>query len=403
MSIPSAEFPKALTACPSKAGSGSESIRSTKANILHTRVVTGTGGGPEKTILNSPRFLKPKGYKALCAFMHPVEDPGFEELRRRGASAGAEVISIPDRGPFDLSLVKKLVRLCQRENVTIWHAHDYKSNVMGLLVNKKWPMHLVTTVHGWDQRTWRSLVYYRIDRWAQKRYDKVICVSSDLLDTVRKAGVASEKSLLIDNAIDTELNRRRSTAHAMKERLGFRSDRKLIGAVGRLSREKNFACLIEAVSHLLEQGHDVELAIGGEGGERENLERFISLQPDPTRFHLLGFQSELSEFYQALDVFALSSLWEGLPNVLLEAMAFQVPVVSTEAGGVARLVQNEQNGLLVPVDDVARLTQALEKVLRDQGLAETLAARGRQTIEERFSFQARMDRVCAVYEELLSR
>ena len=123
----------------------------------------------------------------------------------------------------------------------------------------------------------------------------------------------------------------------------------------------------------------------------------------PKRFHLLGFQSELSEFYQALDVFALSSLREGLPNVLLEAMAFQVPVVSTEAGGVARLVQNEQNGLLVPVDDVARLTQGLERVLTDESLAETLAARGRQTIEERFSFQARMDRVCAVYEELLSR
>ncbi len=114
--------------------------------ILHTRVVTGTGGGPEKTILNSPRFLESQGYRAICAFMHPPEDPGFAELQRRGAAAGARVVSIPDRGPFDVSVVKQFVRLCQKENVTIWHAHDYKSNVMGLLVNRSYPMHLVTTV-----------------------------------------------------------------------------------------------------------------------------------------------------------------------------------------------------------------------------------------------------------------
>lgn len=381
----------------------SKTVLSSTPTILHTRVVTGTGGGPEKTILNSPRFLKPKGYRAICAFMHPPDDPGFIELQRRGAAAGAEVMSMPDRGPLDLSLIKKFVRLCQSENVTIWHAHDYKSNLIGLLVRRSWPMILVTTAHGWVEKTWKTPLYYRIDRWAQKRYDKVICVSSDLLETVRKAGTSTEKSLLIDNAIDTEVNRRRESALAMKERLGFRTDRKLIGAVGRLSGEKNFAGLIQAVAQLLKEGHNVEVAIAGDGGERENLEQLISSQPEPDRFHLLGFQSELSHLYQAFDVFALSSLREGLPNVLLEAMAFEVPVVSTEAGGVARLIQSEQNGLLVPVDDSESLAAALSRVLSEKNLADTLAARGRRTIEERFSFQARMDKVCAVYEELLAR
>jgi glycosyltransferase involved in cell wall biosynthesis len=102
-------------------------------------------------------------------------------------------------------------------------------------------------------------------------------------------------------------------------------------------------------------------------------------------------------------VFALSSLREGLPNVLLEAMAYEAPVVSTDAGGVSRLIQNEQNGLVVPVDDVPSLTKALARMLTDQTLSQTLTVQGRQTIEERFSFRARMDRVCAVYEELLSR
>lgn len=384
-------------------GSGSETVPAFKGTILHTRVVTGTGGGPDKTILNSPRFLVSKGYRAICAFMHPPGDPGFEELKRRGKALGAEVVSIPDRGPFDFSLVKKFVRLCEQENVTIWHGHDYKSNLIGLLVKRVRPMVMVATAHGWDQRTWRSFLYYKVDRWAQRRYDKVICVSTDLLDMVRKAGTLPEKSVLIDNAIDTDMNRRRHPITEMKSQLGFRPERKLIGAAGRLSAEKNFAGLVEAVSRLIAEGHDVELAIAGDGQERENLERLIASKAEPDRFRLLGFQSELSGFYQALDVFALSSLREGLPNVLLEAMAFLVPVASTNAGGVARLIENEHNGLLVPVSDVPSLTKALSRLLTDKALAERLATKGRETIENKFSFAARMERVCAVYEELLAK
>ena len=371
--------------------------------VLHARVVTGTGGGPEKTILHSPRFLAPLGFRAMCAFMHPPNDPGFEELRRRGTALEAPVISIPDRGPLDVGVVTQFLQLCRRENVAIWHAHDYKSNLVGLLVRRSWPMHLVTTVHGWVQRTWKTPLYYRLDRWAQKRYDKVICVSSDLLETVQNAGVAKEKTLLIDNAIDTEIHRRTEPPQVMKARLGFRLDRLLIGAVGRLSGEKNFASLIQAVSNLLDQGHNVELAIAGDGAERENLERLVAAQREPERFHLLGFQSELKAFYQALDVFALSSLREGLPNVLLEAMAYQVPVAAANAGGIARLIENDHNGLLVPVAEIPALTGALAKLLSDRKRAGQLAANGRQTVEERFSFAARMQRMAAIYEELLSQ
>lgn len=377
--------------------------RSAKAVVLHTRVVTGTGGGPEKTILNSPRFLAKSGYRSLCAFMHPPDDPGFSELKRRGKALAAEVVSIPDRGPFDFSIVKTFVELCRRENVTIWHGHDYKSNLIGLWVRRSWPMQLVTTAHGWVQRTWKSPLYYGLDRWAIRRYDKVICVSADLLETLLDSGVAPEKCHLIDNAIDTEVFQRQHTAAIMKEQLGFPPERKLIGAAGRLSAEKNFAGLIQAVSQLVSEGHDVALAIAGEGSERATLERLIASQREPERFQLLGFQRDLSEFYQALDVFALSSVREGLPNVLLEAMAYQVPVVSTAVGGITRLIEDGQNGLLVPAGDGPALTSALARVLSKEELAREWATRGRQTIVERFSFAARMERICAVYEDLLTR
>src|SRR5439155_19514908 len=87
--------------------------------VLHVRVITGRGGGPEKTILNSPRFLRRLGYESKLAYLHPPGDPGFESIRQRGQSLEAEVLSVPDRGPFDVSVIRRLIRICREERVAI--------------------------------------------------------------------------------------------------------------------------------------------------------------------------------------------------------------------------------------------------------------------------------------------
>src|SRR6185312_11216814 len=83
--------------------------------VLDARVVTGSGGGPDKTILNSPRFLEPLGYRMLCAYLHPPGDQGFDALRANAERYGAPLISIPDRGPWDWRVVKLLLATCRRE------------------------------------------------------------------------------------------------------------------------------------------------------------------------------------------------------------------------------------------------------------------------------------------------
>src|SRR5947209_20361435 len=117
--------------------------------ILDARVVSGTGGGPDKTILNSPRFLLRDGYLNLCAYMHPPGDPGFDQVRRRAEQLQAPLLSVADRGPLDWKVIPRFLNICRRERVAIWHGHDYKSNALGLLLRRFWPMRLVTTVHGW--------------------------------------------------------------------------------------------------------------------------------------------------------------------------------------------------------------------------------------------------------------
>jgi glycosyltransferase involved in cell wall biosynthesis len=370
--------------------------------VLDARVVTGSGGGPDKTILNSPRFLGPMGYRMLCAYMHPPHDPGFEVLRKNAERYEAPLVSIPDRGAWDWRVATEALAACKREGVAVWHGHDYKTNALGLLLKRFWPMRLVTTVHGWVKHTARTPLYYRIDQLCLPRYERVICVSDDLLEACLAAGVPARNCVLLENGIDAAEYARARTVAAAKAELGFPIESLLVGAVGRLSEEKGFGALIRAVHALVTRGLDVSLVIVGEGGERKDLERLARELHLGGRVRLPGWQADVRPYFEAMDVFALSSLREGLPNVLLEAMALEVPVVSTRVAGVPRLVQDGRNGLLVNAGDLEGLTTALSGLLRNAELRALFRETGRRTVETRYGFATRMRRLKRVYDELLA-
>jgi glycosyltransferase involved in cell wall biosynthesis len=369
--------------------------------VFDTRVVTGSGGGPDKTILNSPRFLRPLGYRMLCGYLHPPGDPGYEQIVKKAERYDAPLVSIPDRGPWDWRVVRDLLATCRRENVAIWHGHDYKTNALGLLLRRFHPMRLVTTVHGWVHHTRRTPLYYRVDRYCLPRYERVICVSDDLFEACLAAGVSQRNCVLMENGIDAEEYRRRQTTAQAKAALGYTSDCVLVGAVGRLEKEKAFDVLIGAVADLVAAGVDARLVIVGEGGDRPRLEALAADLGVRDRVSLPGWHAEVRAYYEAMDVFALSSLREGLPNVLLEAMALEVPVVATRVNGVPRVIRDGQDGILVDAGDRPGMAAALRILVTDPQRRESFRRAGRQTAETRYSFATRMDRLRQIYDDLL--
>ena len=370
--------------------------------VLHARLVTGTGGGPDKTILNSAPYLERAGYRALCVYLREPGDPGFAALAVRARQLGAPLLPVDDHGPFDWRLPARLRRVCRQHRPAIWHGHDYKSNLMGLLVRRSVPMSLVTTVHGWVKRTARTPLYYAVDRRCLPRYDRVICVSQDLHERCREIGIDAGRCHLVLNAIDTEEYRRRSTLGEARRRHGVQPGRFLIGAVGRLSAEKSLDRLIRAVDRLLHRGVDCELWIAGEGDQHEHLVRLVGELGLEERVRLLGFTADCRGLYEALDAYALASLREGLPNSLLEAMAYEVPVVATSVGGVAGAVRDGENGLLIEPGSTEALARGLERLAREDGLRRRLAAGARRTVERSFSFADRMAKIVRIYEQALT-
>ena len=371
--------------------------------ILHTRIVTETGGGPDKTILNSPRHLIPYGYDVLCAFLHPPGDPGFEVLRRRAEALGAPIVGIEDRRRIDRRAVRQLDDICRERGVTIWHGHDYKTNLIGLAIRRRRPMKLVTTVHGWVKHARWTWLYYRLDRWSLRYYDRVICVSDDLREACLASGVRSDRCRVIENAIDTEQFVRRMPPAEAKRRLGVPPERLTVGYVGRLSAEKNLSGLLRGFQRVVRQGCDLELLIAGDGEERANLETLAAELGVGDRVRLLGFQADPREIYEAMDLFALNSLREGLPNVVLEAMALETPVLATRIAGVPRVVTHDRDGLLIDPGDEDQLVAALTRLACSPELRARLAAAGRTTVETRYSFAARMAKMRALYDEMIPR
>lgn len=365
--------------------------------ILHARGIVGAGGGPEKTIANSPRFLSAGGYDCLCAYMHPPNDPGFSSFKLRAERAGAPILPVTDSGPFDLSLVRTLIHLCREHHVDVWHAHDYKTDVLGLIIRRFWPMKLVTTVHGWVQVTRRTRIYYAIDRRVLRFYDHVIAVSDDLRDECARFGVNSDRLTLVPNGIDTDRYRPGGGPKMRK------ASTLTIGAVGRLAPEKGFDVLIKSVAKLVGQGCQLKLKIAGEGSEGAALHELCSTLGLHKHVDFMGQVEDMQSFYSMLDIFALSSFREGLPNVVLEAMAMGVPVVSTTVAGIPQLIEDQKTGALVQAGSVDELAEAIRHLTASAETRRLLARNARGVVVRDFDFGARMQKVMRIYDRLLNR
>ena len=370
-------------------------MASTKpAKVLHVRIATGTGGGPEKTILSSPRHLAETRWPAHACYLHLPEDPGYTIIEERARRQGAPLTGIPERFPLNPFTLLKLRKLSSNLGARVWHGHDYKSNLFGLLLRPFLGHHLVTTVHGWVRNTSRTPLYYAIDKWCLKRYERVIAVSTDLEAECLALGCDPARIIHIPNAIDSE---EFSRSAAIPSQAGRPL---VIGALARLSKEKGFDLLIEAVERLIDEGHDVRLRIAGEGELKDELRAQMTASKYSDRFELTGFVEDVPTFLEGLDLYCLSSLREGLPNSVLEAMSFELPVLSTRCGGMESFLRDGEDGMLIETGSSDAILDGLRALVTDAPLRAHLGAAARARILADCSFSRRMERVVAVYESL---
>jgi len=372
------------------------------ANVLHARVVAGCGGGPEKTILRSPKFADPARYNVTAAYLYPQGDPGMCVIRESAKQLNCPLYEIAEAHALDRHAVDAMAELCRDLKIDIWHSHDYKTNVLGRLIRRKHPMKLITTAHGFTRETWRTKLYYHIDNLAMLGYDQVIAVSPPLIEHCAHHGVNPDRLTYIPNAIDTAEYRRTQTPGLAKAEMGLPANSFAIGVIGRLSVEKGVDRAIRMMADLVKTHPHAELHLIGDGPQRKELEKLAVQLGVANSIRWWGWQTDARPIYEMLDMLLLPSRTEGLPNVVLEAMAMRVPVAATDVGGVSDLLDHGDCGVILSEDE-DDWTKSIAPLMTSPGICDTLAERSHQRVCQSFSFSRRMQKIMGVYDKVLGR
>ncbi|ODS36577.1 MAG: hypothetical protein A7315_01860 [Candidatus Altiarchaeales archaeon WOR_SM1_79] len=366
--------------------------------------------GGETVLLNLAKHLRWRGHHLLVAC--PSHGPLVEVLRKEGI----EVKVIPIKKTYDLMGAFRLSNLILREQVQILHTHGMLVNVVGRIASKVAHAPIsISTVHltrelgsGGRAENIRQRLkgkYYRsLDNFTTQFNDRVIAVSDSVKRDLISQGVSSEKIVVVRNGIEFEgsqvpLEGKNQRAKKKKEfNIG---NGPVVGTITRFSKQKDVHTFLYAMSDVVRDYPNARCLILGDGeqrGELENLSDRLALNGNVT---FLGYREDARDILDIFDIFVLSSLWEGLPLVVLEAMAASKPVVATRVPGTAEAVVDGKTGMLVPLRNSERLAESIKKLLGNQNLSQSMGKAGRRRVSEHFRLDRMVDETEKLYFDLM--
>ena len=385
-------------------GTAARSIRAAQPiRVLELRSVRGTGGGPEKTILLGTALADTQRFEVTVCYIRDARD-GVFGIDAWSKSLGIPYIEVTERRSLDPAVLPALRRVVRERQIDIVHAHEYKTDLLGLLLARLDGVIPLATAHGWTGHSWKEQrLYYPGDRWLLARYTHVIAVSEEIRRVLVAAGARPERVTTVLNGIDPQTFRRDPAQEpSARAVLGLPADAVVLGAVGRAEPQKRFDVLIDAFAGLAHERPRAHLVIVGDGSSLPTLRQQVeALGPAGARVHLLGHRTDVPLLHHAFDVFVQASDYEGTPNAVLEAMALGTPVVATRAGGTAEIAHDGTHGLLVECGDREGLARAMATLIDDPARGRALATAARRRVETDLSFARRVARVEDIYTRLM--
>jgi len=368
--------------------------------------------GPAKNLLQFARMARsgesvPAVEVSIAVFQRRGEPDLFIQA---AGQMSIPVYPIAEAGRFDRTVIDGLSALGKRLQPDVVQSHAVKSH---FLVRKSGLNQLTPWVafhHGYTWPDLRARLYNQVDRWSLRAASRVVTVSQPFRQELIRRGVPAERIDIVHNAIEPDWGRAAAAGQVpteLRARMGIDASRKVVLIVGRLSREKDHLALLRAVSQLKiaragEVAANLHLLIVGEGPERARIEAAIRDLGLSQVVTLTGQVPSAEPYYAIADLAVLSSLSEGSPNALLEAMAARVPVVATAVGGIPEIVSDRESALLVAPRDPDALCRAIRELLTNEALARDLAARANELILTRHTPEIRTRRLIEIYSAVLA-
>ncbi|MBI5789086.1 MAG: glycosyltransferase [Candidatus Schekmanbacteria bacterium] len=325
--------------------------------------------------------------------------PYGEKLTKQGI----KVYTFKRKSNFDLIRLFKLAWLFKKEKIQIVHALLYIAVVYSYFACKLAGIKaFIPSVLGYRKSP--SALRKFFDTLALNSAAIVMVNSLDLKDyLVDNLGLDESKIITIFNGIDPDLFKLTEDRGIIKAQLGLPSDSQVVGIISRDAVAKNIPLFIQAAKILAAQKEHLCFVLAGQGLDQTAKAGWLKDFSLRDRFFFLGTRDDIPRILQVFDVLVLTSISEGLPGAIMEAMAARKPVVATNVGGCSELVEDGVSGFLVPSNQPEPLVAAINRVLADKNLAEAFGKRGRRIIEERFSLRQMLKTTQELYIQVLEK
>ena len=367
--------------------------RNRKINVLQLTEGLGWAGAEKKLWELVFRMDTSRFNTLVCNF--GMGDYFPEQLE----NLGLRYVTLKRKNQFDISLIWRLRRLIRREKIDVIMSTLFYADFMAALVGK-WAG--AKAVFSWETISsplWlvpRRLYPYRT---VIKLADRVVSVSQATAKwLVEERGVSPRQIDVIPYGVDLDRFKKVNDPELKKE-LGLPADAPIVGMVARLQPQKGHIYLFDAAEKILKEAPKTRFVLVGGGPDRDKLEEMVRQKGLDKYFHFLGYRDDVPRVLRIFDIFTLPSLFEGLPNVVLEAMSCSLPVVATPVDGTKEAVVPGETGILVPTKDSAKLANALIALLKDPARAKQLGDNGRKRVENEFSLQLQVSRFEDLYEK----
>lgn len=343
----------------------------------------------------------------------------FDEdiLERGNKGGGVNVIQIKGlKGPlnffYDPIILWKLIQLFKRNKYDIVHTHTTKTGILGRLAARfvKIPI-IICGLHGSAFQAFNSRILnwtlILLEKLTGKYTDAYVSVSSILSERYQKEGIGrNSRYYTVLSGMDlskfSDAKSKIDKKNIIKK-FNIDSDAFIIGNVGRLEAVKGHIYLFDALKIVKEKRKDksVVLMIAGEGEEKENLVQYVRKIGLENSVAFTGYRKDIEKIMGVMDIFALSSLREGLPRVLVQAAAVGLPSVAFNVDGVPEIIRDGYNGFLVEPKNIDELSEKIIRYIDDRNLIKLHGENGQNLVQGRWSIEEMVYQIDQIYRELI--
>lgn len=385
--------------------------KSSKKKILYV-ITQGEWGGAQKYLFDLATGPQAKNWQVEAA----IGPDGGHDLNDRLTAATVKIWPLQrlrrNISPLnDLWAVVELAKVFRSAKPDVIHLNSSKAGVVGSLasrfVRRSLKHRLIYTAHGWIFHEPLNPIKKQFYCWLEKitapAKDAIICVSDFDRQAALNNNIAEEKKIItIHNGFDAAQTELINKNEARKKIINHQNwplteTDFVVGTIANFYATKGLADLIEAAKILINENLPLKFIIIGDGELRPQLEKLIANYQLSDKVFLAGKINQASQLLRAFDLYVCSSLKEGLPYSILEALAASLPIVTTEVGGLPEIIQDGVNGLLSTPAQPEELAEKIKLLFQDRELSQKLALAGRQTLEKKFSLTSMLDKTFPLY------